>query len=93
MSRTYIIANYFCKRLDEYAFACKNLYNSTLYEYRQMFFNGEGMISAYDMFDVMSTYDSPLPAKVKQQVIMQVAKISEFQNRQGKHYSYQSGNF
>ena len=64
MSRTYIIANYFCKRLDEYAFACKNLYNSTLYEYRQMFFNGEGIISAYDMFDVMSTYDSPIPAKV-----------------------------
>ena len=32
------------------------------------------MISAYDMFDVMSTFDSPLPAKVKQQVIMQVAK-------------------
>ena len=74
MSRTYIIANYFCERLDEYAFACKNLYNSTLYEYRQMFFNGEGMISAYDMFDVMSTYNSPVPAKVKQQVIMQVAK-------------------
>jgi putative transposase len=74
MSRTYIIANYFCEHLDEYAFACKNLYNSTLYEYRQMFFNGEGMISAYDMFDVMSTFDSPLPAKVKQQVIMQVAK-------------------
>ena len=74
MSRTYIIANYFCERLDEYAFACKNLYNSTLYEYRQMFFNGEGMISAYDMFNVMSTYNSPLPAKVKQQVIMQVAK-------------------
>ena len=74
MSRTYIIANYFCERLDEYAFACKNLYNSTLYEYRQMFFNGEGMISAYDMFDVMSTYNSPVPAKVKQQVIMQVAQ-------------------
>ena len=74
MSRTYIIANYFCEHLDEYAFACKNLYNSTLYEYRQMFFNGEGMISAYDMFDIMSTFDSPLPAKVKQQVIMQVAK-------------------
>ena len=74
MSRTYIIANYFCEHLDEYSFACKNLYNSTLYEYRQMFFNGKGMISAYDMFDVMSTFDSPLPAKVKQQVIMQVAK-------------------
>ena len=32
------------------------------------------MISAYDMFDVMSTYDSPVLAKVKQQVIMQVAQ-------------------
>ena len=74
MSRTYIIANYFCERLDEYAFACKNLYNSTLYEYRQMFFNHEPLLSAYDMFDVMSTYNSPVPAKVKQQVIMQVAK-------------------
>ena len=74
MSRTYIIANYFCKRLDEYAFACKNLYNSTLYEYRQRFFNHEPLLSAYDMFDVMSTYDSPVPAKVKQQVIMQVAQ-------------------
>ena len=74
MSRTYIIANYFCERLDQYAFECKNIYNSTLYEYRQMFFNGEGMISAYDMFDVMATYLSPVPAKVKQQVIMQVAK-------------------
>ena len=74
MSRTYIIANYFCEHLDEYAFACKNLYNSTLYEYRQRFFNHEPLLSAYDMFDVMSTFDSPLPAKVKQQVIMQVAK-------------------
>ena len=90
MSRTYIIANYFCEHLDEYAFACKNLYNSTLYEYRQMFFNGEGMISAYDMFDVMSTFDSPLPAKVKQQVIMQVAKNikSFYENKNAKLPKY-----
>ena len=55
-----------------------------------MFFNGEGMISAYDMFDVMSTFDSPLPAKVKQQVIMQVAKNikSFYENKNAKLPKY-----
>lgn len=72
--RSYIIANiksgneYF-DTLDDYSFACKNLYNSTLYEYRQMFFHGEGMVSDYQMFDIMSEYNSPIPAKVKQQTI------------------------
>ena len=72
--RSYIIANiksgneYF-DTLDDYSFACKNLYNSTLYEYRQMFFHGEGMVSDYQMFDIMSEYNSPIPAKVKHQTI------------------------
>ena len=72
-SRTYIIANIKeDKLLDDYAFVCKNLFNSTLYQYRQRFFSNLELISDYDMFDVMKSFDSPIPAKVKQQVITQV---------------------
>ena len=44
--KTYILANirpnnmYFDK-IDQYAYECKNIYNSTLYEYRQNFFHQE----------------------------------------------------
>lgn len=72
-SRTYVIANIKeDKLIDDYAFVCKNLFNSTLYQYRQRFFSNLELISDYDMFDVMKSFDSPIPAKVKQQVITQV---------------------
>lgn len=55
MYKSYVIANiakthpYFNK-LDEFAFECKNVYNSTLYQYRQNYFNNLELISGI-LFD------------------------------------------
>ena len=86
--KTYILANirpnhmYF-DNIDQYAYECKNIYNSTLYEYRQNFFHQEELWTAYDMIsyfkekeqnnnetDKSSVYE--IPEKVKQQTIKQV---------------------
>jgi transposase, IS605 orfB family len=58
--------------MDEYAFECKNLYNSTLYQYRQNFFNGEKLLSAFDMINYLKSHETKVPVKVKQQTIKQV---------------------
>ena len=76
--RTYCIANIDCihpffDKMDEYAFACKNVFNSALYEYKQNFFNGEDLWSAFDMINYLSKQkDNKIPAKVTQQTIKQV---------------------
>lgn len=77
--RTYCIAHIDCihsffDKMDEYAFACKNVYNSTLYEYRQNFFHGEELWPAFDMINYLSRQEDnfTIPAKVKQQTIKQV---------------------
>ena len=76
--RTYCIANIDCihpffDKMDKYAFACKNVFNSTLYEYRQNFFHGEDLWSAFDMINYLSKQEeNKIPAKVKQQTIKQV---------------------
>ena len=75
--RTYVIANIHShhplfKELDEYAFECKNVFNSALYEYRQNFFNGEKLLSAFDMINHIKSHQTKVPVKVKQQTIKQV---------------------
>ena len=75
--RTYVIANIHSHhtlfdKMDEYAFECKNLYNSTLYQYRQNFFNGEKLLSAFDMINHLKSHETKVPVKVKQQTIKQV---------------------
>lgn len=75
--RTYVIANIhsqhpFFDKMDEYAFECKNLYNSTLYQYRQNFFNGKKLLSAFDMINHLKSHETKVPVKVKQQTIKQV---------------------
>ena len=58
--------------MDEYAFECKNVFNSSLYEYRQNFFNGKKLLSAFDMMNHLKSHQTKLPVKVKQQTIKQV---------------------
>ena len=60
--------------MDEYAFACKNVFNKTLYEYRQNFFYQEPLLTAFDMINYLSYKEKEdnVPAKVKQQTIKQV---------------------
>ena len=77
--RTYCIANIDCihpffNKMDEYAFACKNVFNKTLYEYRQNFFYQEPLLTAFDMINYLSNKEKKdnVPAKVKQQTIKQV---------------------
>ena len=75
--RTYVIANIHSQhplfdKMDEYAVECKNLYNSTLYQYRQNFFNGEKLLSAFDMMNHLKSHQTKVPVKVKQQTIKQV---------------------
>ena len=75
--RTYVIANIhsqhpFFNKMDEYAFECKNVFNSALYEYRQNFFNGEKLLSAFDMINHIKSHQTKVPVKVKQQTIKQV---------------------
>ena len=77
--RTYCIANIDCihpffDKMDEYAFACKNVFNKTLYEYRQNFFYQEPLLTAFDMINYLSNKEKEdnVPAKVKQQTIKQV---------------------
>lgn len=75
--RTYVIANIHShhplfKELDEYAFECKNVFNSTLYEYRQNFFNGKKLLSSFDMINHLKSHQTKVPVKVKQQTIKQV---------------------
>ena len=77
--RTYCIANIDCihpffNKMDEYAFACKNVFNKTLYEYRQNFFYQEPLLTAFDMINYLSNKkkEDNVPAKVKQQTIKQV---------------------
>ena len=77
--RTYCIANIDCihpffNKMDEYAFACKNVFNKTLYEYRQNFFYQEPLLTAFDMINYLSNKEKEdnVPAKVKQQTIKQV---------------------
>ena len=76
--RTYVIANIhsqhpFFDKVDEYSFECKNVFNSALYEYRQNFFHGEDLWSAFDMINYLSKQEeNKIPAKVKQQTIKQV---------------------
>lgn len=77
--RTYVIANIHShhplfKELDEYAFECKNVFNSALYEYRQNFFNGEKLLSAFDMINHIKSHQTKVPVKVKQQTIKQVCE-------------------
>lgn len=67
------------EKIDEYAFACKNVYNTALYEYRQNFFHQEELWSCFDMicyFKEKENYDDlntkMIPEKVKQQIIKQV---------------------
>ena len=76
--RTYCIANIDCihpfyQKMDEYAFACKNIFNKTLYEYRQNFFYQEPLLTAFDMINYLSNKEKKdnVPAKVKQQTIKQ----------------------
>lgn len=77
MYKSYVIANiakthpYFNK-LDEFAFECKNVYNSTLYQYRQNYFNNLELISAFDMISLLKNMKTVIPTKVKQQIIKQV---------------------
>ena len=75
--RTYVIANIHShhplfKELDEYAFECKNVFNSALYEYRQNFFNGKKLLSSFDMINHLKSHQTKVPVKVKQQTIKQV---------------------
>ena len=87
--RTYCIANIDCihpffNKMDEYAFACKNVFNKTLYEYRQNFFYQEPLLTAFDMINYLSNKEKKdnVPAKVKQQTIKQV--YESFKSSVGK---------
>jgi len=85
--RTYVIANIHSQhplfdKMDEYAFECKNLYNSTLYQYRQNFFNGKKLLSAFDMINHLKSHETKVPVKVKQQTIKQV--YESFKSSVGK---------
>ena len=87
--RTYCIANIDCihpfyQKMDEYAFACKNIFNKTLYEYRQNFFYQEPLLTAFDMINYLSNKEKKdnVPAKVKQQTIKQV--YESFKSSVGK---------
>jgi len=87
--RTYCIANIDCihpffDKMDEYAFACKNVFNSALYEYRQNFFYQEPLLTAFDMINYLSNKEKKdnVPAKVKQQTIKQV--YESFKSSVGK---------
>ena len=87
--RTYCIANIDCihpfyQKMDEYAFACKNICNKTLYEYRQNFFYQEPLLTAFDMINYLSNKEKKdnVPAKVKQQTIKQV--YESFKSSVGK---------
>lgn len=72
------------EKIDEYAFACKNVFNTALYEYRQNFFHQEELWYYFDMiyylkekeqsnYDLNSKTSVPeIPEKVKQQTIKQV---------------------
>lgn len=85
--RTYVIANIhsqhpFFDKMDEYAFECKNLYNSTLYQYRQNFFNGKKLLSSFDMINHLKSHQTKVPVKVKQQTIKQV--YESFKSSVGK---------
>ena len=87
--RTYVIANIHSQhplfdKMDEYAFECKNLYNSTLYQYRQNFFYQEPLLTAFDMINYLSNKEKEdnVPAKVKQQTIKQV--YESFKSSVGK---------
>ena len=87
--RTYVIANIhshhpFFKELDEYAFECKNVFNSTLYEYRQNFFNGKKLLSSFDMINHLKSLETKVPAKVKQQTIKQVCESMKSSIRNSK---------
>lgn len=85
--RTYVIANIHSHhplfdKMDEYAFECKNLYNSTLYQYRQNFFKGKKLLSAFDMINHLKSHETKVPVKVKQQTIKQV--YESFKSSVGK---------
>ena len=69
-------------KMDEYAFECNNLYNSTLYQYRQNFFNGKKLLSAFDMINHLKSHETKVPVKVKQQTIKQV--YESFKSSVGK---------
>ncbi len=60
--------------IDAAAFASKNLYNATLYELRQAFFASGTTLSYNEMDKRMQVHEAyrALPAKVSQQVLMQV---------------------
>lgn len=72
------------EKIDEYAFACKNVFNTALYEYRQNFFHQEELWSCFDMISYFKEKENnsntkisvpeipEIPEKVKQQIIKQV---------------------
>lgn len=68
--------------IDDYAFLCKNLKNSTLYAYRQFFFSENKTLNKYELIKKFTQDKQPdyiaIPRKVSQQVIFQVAQ--EFQS-------------
>jgi putative transposase len=87
--RTYAIANIhsqhpFFDKVDEYSFECKNVFNSALYEYRQNFFHGEDLWSAFDMINHLKSLETKVPAKVKQQTIKQVYESMKSSIRNSK---------
>ena len=68
--------------IDDYAFLCKNLKNSTLYAYRQLFFKANKTVNKYKLIkqfthDKQADYIA-IPRKISQQIIFQAAQ--EFQS-------------
>src|SRR5258708_11169130 len=62
--------------IDKVAFASKNLYNAALYEIRQSFIHQGQYLSYQQMDKLMQKHEAykALPAKVSQQVLMQLDK-------------------
>src|SRR5262249_3493829 len=64
------------KELDEMCFKSKNLYNLTNYHIRQEFFNNGNILSYNSLDKILQKSEAylELPAKVSQQVLMQVTR-------------------
>ena len=95
--RTYVIANIHSQhplfdKMDEYSFECKNVFNSTLYEYRQKFFNNEKLLSSFDMINYLKSHETKIPVKVKQQTIKQVYESVKSSIRKSKLPRYLNKN-
>lgn len=67
--------HYFYKECDNICFAAKNIYNYSLYNMRQHFFNDDGFLSFKELYHIVKLSDCyvNLPRKVSNQVLRNVS--------------------